>query len=293
MKNKITLMTGAGNIFTVIDLRRQPMSGEQLAKAASALCSTGICSMETEGLLAISEGTGSSHFNAQFFNPDGSSGMMCANGGRCAVNFAVMKGIATPKPDGGVTFSLGGISYSAYLIDDDVRLILPPAQKIVRDVKVDIEFNENEINKENRTICGTFVDVHSDHFVVHVEETGSMKSLAALDLDGFALPIRHHETFAPYGVNVDVYEMLGDNRIFLRTFERGVERETGACGTGAISTAIAVALQREVVFPVKVYPTSGIPLIVDIEGVFPDYVKNIVIQGPAEIIKECDVEINN
>jgi diaminopimelate epimerase len=137
------------------------------------------------------------------------------------------------------------------------------------------------------------VNVGSDHLVIKKEDVLEFKDLALDDipLSDFAPQLRLHPDFSPRGVNVNVYSILDKNVIQLRTYERGVEGETAACGTGTISTALIAASKGEVTFPVTVIPKSGIPLVVDTIYNSHQEIESIILEGTAEIIGHAQIEI--
>lgn len=265
---EVTYMSGAGNTFSV--LSETALAGRELtAEVVRHLCSAG---EKTEGLLAIGLGNGTTDFSARFFNPDGTCGMMCGNGGRCAVAYAENIGLIGRERV--ISFDLSGTVYRAQFTERGVLLAFPPARG-AKQMTLQTEFG---------TISGTFVDVGSDHFIVDFAELMKninpekletpttfelsdpqilVQKLRNPDFDfiDFARALRHHEAFAPRGTNVNLFAEAGDCNLELRTFERGVEAETGACGTGAISTALSYGAQgREV----RIVPPSRDPLFVTV-----------------------------
>ena len=258
--------SGAGNTFTVIDNSIYELSKKELSKAAGRLCSG---KEKTEGLLAIHK-SDKYDFSALFFNPDGSNGMMCGNGGRCAVKFALDR-VFFNMDKKCVTFEMAGTIYSAQIFGDEISLQFPPPKKLVKEFK---------ISSGGLQLIAGFVDVGSEHIIIETA-TNFNRGIHSLDIKTIAPPIRNYEGFSERGANVNFYETLPDGTLALRTFERGVEDETGACGTGAISTALIAALNGDVNFPVRIIPTSGIPLIVDISSNL-DNISAVFLKGGAE-----------
>jgi diaminopimelate epimerase len=245
-------MSGAGNTFVVIDDREHALSREHLQRITPALCARhGSGHPPAEGVLVL-RALDTDHFDGEFLNPDGSYGAMCGNGGRCIVRFAHQR-----QSDSANTirhFTLSERRYGAAILDDThVRITFDWP----------IEYRDQVEGLLQRNV--SYVNVNSDHAVVHAADIES----AAMDFRGFDLacyasPIRHAAVF-PRGANVNVFTVGAPNVIDLRTFERGVEAETGACGTGALSTAF-VAWQRGLVGSrVTVVPPSGRPLTVEID----------------------------
>ncbi len=255
MAIKVTYMSGAGNIFAVIDGRDYDFTERQYSILSPAICNSFEKDSSAEGLLVVICDD-NYDFLVLFFNPDGSSGMMCGNGGRCAVRFALETGFISNKKD--IRFFMSGDSYLSNINEGRISLEMPPPR----------EFVENfDINLNNSAISGSYVNVGSDHFVINVNDL-DMGSVQDIKIDELSPPVRHHKTFAPRGVNVNYYDIIEADKLILRTFERGVEAETGACGTGAIATALTAYIKDYILLPITIVPTSGIPLEVDIVGSF-------------------------
>ena len=249
--------------------------------------------MKTEGMLVVGTATAETDFSVGFFNPDGSSGMMCGNGGRCAAAFAASIGLV--GREGVVTFDLSGTKYSARFTGRGVRLSFPPA-KVFRRMIISTKFGN---------ISGAYLDVGTDHFVIDFadllpklagsgliekEYWGEFASMAIaeqlrsehFDLRSFAREVRYHDAFAPLGTNVNLFAETGDCFLELRTFERGVEAETGACGTGAISTAVCYGRMNR---DVQITPPSGDPLWVNVADT------EIMLEGSAVVLEKRTIEI--
>ncbi len=285
MRFEVKYMSGAGNTFTVIDNRKYKFPADYYKIIAPLLCGkNGIKQIHTEGLLIINE-CDEYDFDVFFFNPDGSDGMMCGNGGRCAVAFAVKENfIKNIKANQRIVFKMAGGIYQGELINHHIRLFLPPP----------IEIKDN-INIETKDVSyqGIYVNVNSDHFVINYDKIKqtNKKSFFEFCVDTYAPSIRYHKAFEPRGVNVNFYDIETRQKIFLRTYERGVEAETGACGTGALSTMLAALMRKEIDLPVTIIPPSKIQLIADIEGEFPDNIKSLILEGSADIKKSTFIDI--
>lgn len=286
MRFEVKYMSGAGNTFTVIDNRKYKFPADYYSIVAPALCGKNeLKQTHTEGLLVINESF-ESDFNVFFFNPDGSDGMMCGNGGRCAVAFAAQKGfIPKIKLSDKIFFNMAGGDYIGELVNHHIRLFLPPPIEIKENIKIQVKDNSYR---------GVYVNVNSDHYVINYDklDTNNKKSFEDFCIDTCASPIRFHKDFEPNGVNVNFYYIESRQKLFLRTYERGVEAETGACGTGALSTMITALLNDEIDLPVTIIPPSKIPLIVDIEGEFPSNIKSLILEGSAEIKKSAFIDIS-
>ena len=280
MDIKVSYMSGAGNTFTIIDNRKYALDNEFCAKNAPMLCSGELAnSMRTEGLILIEEGNKLCDFTARFYNPDGSTGMMCGNGGRCAIKFADIHGFIKKK-GAKIKFSMAGEYYNG--IRAEKPTIVFPKHK---EIKLNID-----LSVDGQFITGDYINVNSDHFVVELPGM-SPDDFRTMAIDTLGKGIRSHANFIPRGVNVNFCTTVG-NTVYLRTYERGVEAETGACGTGAISTALSLYAQGRIKMPVKIIPTSAIPLQVDFE-MKDGLLDKILLTGHAEVIKDNTVSIDN
>jgi diaminopimelate epimerase len=274
-------MSGSGNLFSVIDNRIYGFTDVDLIKLAVDLCSINDNNaFRAEGLLVLSSDT-DNDFDVKFMNPDGSTGMMCGNGGRCAVDFAVFRKIS--KSRGEVhKFSMAGNIYYGELSDEGVKLTLPSPIKIETNKVVELR---------SFKVTGTYVDVASDHFVVDFNQLyGTDAEFNPNSINKFAPSIRYNQAFGLAGVNVNIYRKVGDIT-YLITYERGVEKVTGACGTGAISTAIHQYLIEKSKLPIVIMPPSSIPIIVDFELDYSGNIKKIFLTGHSEIISKDLVKI--
>ena len=277
-------MSGAGNLFTVIDNSKYLLSHEQLVILSPALCQTK--KYKTEGLLVINKDD-SYAFITDFYNPDGSFGAMCGNGARCAVAFSnKFKLFEIESYPNEIQFFMCSRDYVARYNGKNIIIFFPPPIKIQHNLSINVE------NVTLSEIEGSYVDVGSKHLVVNIKKQAQWKDIPIDDLDliSIAPQYRYHLQFVPDGVNFNIYENIDKNIILLRTYEKGVEGETGACGTGAISTALVSVINNETEFPVTVIPTSKIPVIVDVIGKI-DNIEKISLEGPAEFIGETEIEI--
>lgn len=282
MKLKLTYMSGAGNLFTVINNESAGLSISDAQKLAPELCGTKYNDYATEGLMLISNGD-SADLTVHFFNPDGSYGAMCGNGGRCVVPFALNEKLTNERST--FTFNMASDVYRSELTDAGIRLFLPPPRSVTESISLYI--NDGELD-------AGYVDVNSDHVVIEFTE---LSKIGIADFSNheaiidFARTIRYSEQFAPKGTNVNIWQ-IQDDKLKLMTYERGVEAITGACGTGALSTAIIYTLKKKKNFPVKIMPPSGKELTADVVYDAAGKIKNLILEGSAEIISKKEIEIN-
>ncbi len=269
MQIHFTKLSGAGNDFIVIDSRNHPV---HLSTARiKALCTrrTGI---GADGLILI-EPSQYLDFSMKYYNADGLPGSMCGNGGRCAVYFAHSTGV--PFADQGrYSFEANGNRYEAEVT----------GKETVRLHMLDPEDFRNAIAVEGFN-CH-YVNTGSPHAVIYIES----RKLEELDVSGHGKAIRLRTDVFPGGTNVNFLEITAPDSISLRTFERGVEDETLACGTGAVAAALmSFRLGKVSSSPVKVKVQSGDTL----EVAFSEDLKSVTLTGPAKIIYRGTAEVQN
>ncbi|MEM0961634.1 MAG: diaminopimelate epimerase [Bacteroidota bacterium] len=218
-----TKMNGAGNDFIVLDNRFLRFSEGELATMARRFCPrrTGI---GADGLLAL-EDAEDADFRMRYRNADGSLGTMCGNGARCLAGFAARAGLGTEQDDGvRLQFDTDGGRYCARVPDrgraGEVVLEVPDAGDIS---PVEAAGRDGLL----RIWTGT------EHVVLFVDDASET------DVAALGPAIRQDPAFDPTGTNVDFVEVSAGDRLVVRTFEKGVEAETLACGTGAVASALA------------------------------------------------------
>lgn len=214
----IHLYSGAGNTFVVLDGRR----GETLPEGISLLCRE----YRTDGLMILRASAGYD-FAMEYYNSDGSGGMMCGNGGRCIVSFASFLGIK-PGKDGIYRFLAPDGPHEAQILSRN------EAEQVVKLRMKDVDEYRPALNG------GWFVDTGTRHYVKFCEDVES------IDIANEGPRYRHDPSFAPIGVNANFVQLLstGEKTVFsIRTFEKGVEAETLACGTGITASAVALYLK--------------------------------------------------
>lgn len=254
-------MSGAGNTFIVLDDRISATAGDDLTpEAARELLARHPRSdgRPIEGLVRIRH-IDSSALQADFFNPDGSRGMLCGNGARCAVRYALDHG-ASPARELDVEFN--GTHYIARsLPDESISITLPPPSQL-RYFPVG--------SLENVSLPVWYANVNSDHVVIDVPHDAANPVVSVL---------RHHPDF-PRGANVNLLIAQDDGTLRLATFERGVEAITQACGTGAVSAALSMWMRNPLLHAFNIIPPSQRRLFVQIneEG---GHITSIELRGDA------------
>jgi diaminopimelate epimerase len=283
MKIKIYHMSGAGNKFTVINAVENSFNLNQLEKLAPLLCAKNhLNPYYSEGLISVDIGDKGIDFRAEFLNPDGSHGAMCGNGGRCAVLFALDQHFYQSTHEF-INFSMAGNIYKARINSDQtISVNFPPPILMIY---------PKELRLRLELLFVGYVNVGSDHTIIDFNDFNSESDFDNFDLIKFAPEIRFHSDFQPQGTNVNLFNVIG-NHVLLRTYERGVEAETGACGTGAISTALIASKKYNLEFPITVIPTSKEAIKVDIIG-SKNNIAGLVLTGPALILDSYIVDISD
>lgn len=229
-------MSGSGNDFILMDDRDGTLPVEDLRSFARKVCERKI-SVGADGLIVIRR-SDRADFGWRFFNADGSEAEMCGNGGRCAARYAVLKGIAGEK----LSFeTLAGI------IDAEVKgTVVKLRMTDPANLRMD-----GSIVVNGRTCNVSIVNTGVPHAVCLVDD------LDNADVFGAGRNIRYHESFQPAGTNVDFVSVVDGHTLRVRTYERGVEDETLACGTGAVASALVLSRKGLVEPPVSVLVKSG------------------------------------
>jgi diaminopimelate epimerase len=265
-----TKMTGTGNDFILMDNRAAKVPQEVMPLLAEAVCKRGR-SVGADGLILLSPSArvddklGKVDFLWDFFNTDGSSAEMCGNGGRCAARFALDKGLAGPE----MVFDTLAGPIRAWVEGSVVKLEMVPPFGAYRDL---------ELDAAGKAVCFDGVNTGVPHAVVPV------KDLEAAPVVEVGREIRFHQHFAPAGTNVN-FARPHEGELWVRTYERGVEDETLACGTGAVAAALMAGAKGELEPPVTVRVRSGEKLIVhfDLSG---DGFSEVFLEGPASYVYE-------
>ena len=273
---EFTKCQGAGNDFILIDNRGGKVDrklqelGIDIETFVRKLCAfhTGV---GADGLILVEEPDNPENdFKWRFYNSDGSVAEMCGNGSRCAVRFAYEKGIAKKEH---VKFeTLAGVIEA--WIKDNGRVVKVQLTKPFG-LKTDFVIPLSDIKLE-----GNFLNTGVPHVVVHRED------LEDFDVVKYGREIRYHEMFTPTGTNVNFIKPLSEDTIKIRTYERGVENETLACGTGSTAAAIIAYLKGLVKQkPVKVITKGGEILVID----FDDNLERVYLEGKVYKVFDGDL----
>lgn len=249
MTVQFTKMHGAGNDFIAIDDWRKTVPWTNVGlMSAIATRRTGI---GCEGLILVQppDNGDAADFRMRFLNPDGREAGMCGNGARCAALFAYRHGLAGRMQR--IQTGSGGVQ--AEILDarpfaGAVRLTTAnPVPATARTVEV-----------AGATWTCHCLDTGVPHAVVFVDDA------ASVDVRTVGRALRWHGTFAPTGANIDFVQVRPDGALTVRTYERGVEDESGACGTGALASALAAVSVLGLRLPLTLHVSSGDQLVVDV-----------------------------
>jgi diaminopimelate epimerase len=265
---RFTKMNGAGNDFILIDNRAGDihLNRSQITRLCDRHRGIG-----ADGILLLERASNHADFRMRYFNADGGEAEMCGNGARCFARFANKMAGAKNK----ISFETPAGTISAELIEDLVTLQMTEP--------IDLRLNVPlRIANEHKAIH--FINSGVPHVVIPVPQVHDV------DVQREGAAIRYHEMFSPKGTNVNFIEKRGANRIAVRTYERGVEDETLACGTGVVASALVFAACEKINGPVGVLVRGGDELQVDFERSGEQF-KNVTLTGPADFAFEGTVEV--
>ena len=269
-------MSGAGNDFVVID-KKQNHNLVLDEKFVRLICDrrNGI---GADGLITI-EDSPEFNFIMTYYNADGTTGSLCANGARCAIQFA---SITSRLNNTHADFISNGVKYKGIVrADSEITFYLNPPIEIKYNFKVKIK--EQLINAH-------FADTGSPHLVIDTGENKDFfSSLEAIPVEELGRGIRFLDEFSPEGTNVN-FILVKDGRVNIRTYERGVEAETLACGTGSVAAALICYFNHKLRVPIEIIPKSKEKLFVNFD-VVNSKVMNLSLTGPAKVIFTGEIKI--
>lgn len=256
-------MNGAGNDFVVIDNRdsRYHLTKEQIAQLCHRQRGIG-----ADGLLAVEPPQAGADFRMRYYNADGGEAEMCGNGARCFARMA--RRFLGDVPE--LSFETMAGTVRAYFEGDLVRLGLSRPFNLALGTELDVLGQKQVIHSVNTGVPHA-VWVAPDVEPVKVVELGRA--------------IRFHPHFAPAGTNANVMQTLGPSEIRIRTYERGVEDETLACGTGMVASAIIHHELTGAPPPITVHVRGGDRLLVQFEKTPAGY-EEVFLTGPADFVFE-------
>ncbi len=258
---QFTKMNGAGNDFVMLDNRDLCHA---LDKAAIARLCDRHRGVGSDGLIAVEPAQNGADFRMRYYNADGGEAEMCGNGARCFARFASR----VAGKDGAITFETMAGVIGARLIGDEVQLAMSAPHSLALGA---------EVQAADTRLTVHFLNTGVPHAIVFMED------LEKTDVLRLGAALRYHTHFAPKGTNANFVGKLPDGSIAIRTYERGVEGETLACGTGVTAAALIFARLTGAASPVRVKVRGGDTLQVGFERDCDGW-SNVTLTGPADFV---------
>ncbi len=269
-----TKMNGAGNDFVMVDNRDGTISLDSATIARICDRHRGV---GADGLLMIEPTLNSQspqnpvEFRMRYYNADGGEAEMCGNGARCFGRFASRLTGSSNQ----VSFETMAGVITAQLLGDNVRIQMSQPHSL--------QLNQGlEVAGETKAVH--FLNTGVPHAVVVIDE------LVGVNVQELGAALRYHTHFAPRGTNANFLEPTGPQSISIRTYERGVEGETLACGTGMVASALIFHELTGAPSPIRVSVRGGDTLEVAFEKEGAAY-QNVTLTGPAEFVFEGSVDL--
>ncbi|MCX7016098.1 MAG: diaminopimelate epimerase [Candidatus Sumerlaeota bacterium] len=258
-------MSGAGNDFVVFDNRGLSIPEEGRRQWIEGLCRRAL-SVGADGVLLIEPPRDNGHFRMRYYNADGGEAESCGNGARCIARLARHLGAAPAR----MTFETQAGPYSAEVFDNgEVEIGLTAPVDLRRDVLL-------EFGKFPRMTVD-YLNTGVPHAVAWVDDVDTVNA------ERLGRAVRRHKAFAPAGANANFAQVLDEHTIRIRTYERGVEAETLACGTGCVATAALAALRGKARPPVALLTRGGTTLTISFDRAG-DAFSNVRLRGEARIV---------
>jgi diaminopimelate epimerase len=263
-----TKMNGAGNDFVMIDNRSGDvqLKPEQIVHICDRHRGVG-----ADGILLLERGSNGADFRMRYYNRDGGEAEMCGNGARCFARFANKVADAPEQ----ISFQTPAGLIRGELHGDLVTLHMSKPKDLRLNVALELEGEDAKVHYINSGVPHVVVPV-ARVGMVNVRERGAA--------------LRRHKNFSPAGANVNFIEKSGPRKISIRTYERGVEDETLACGTGVVASALIFAATENVEGPISVVVRSGSELSVDFKRAGAKF-SDVTLTGPAEFAFEGTIEL--
>lgn len=271
MRIDFTKMHGAGNDFVMIDNRNGAiaLSTEQVARLCHRHFGVG-----ADGVLLLEAPDDPATADARmvYYNSDGSRAEMCGNGARCFTAFALARGLGI---DGRLRFITDAGLLTSTVAGNQITIQMTEPSELRLNETVHLQAGDAVVHHINTGV---------PHVVRFVDDT------SAMEIRPQGAELRFHPAFKPKGANANFAALQPDGTVVIRTYERGVEDETLACGTGVAAVGILAHLVLEVPLPVRLRVASGDVLTVDFDS-DNDAVRNVTLTGPAQTVFRGSTEI--
>jgi diaminopimelate epimerase len=270
MDIRFTKMNGAGNDFVVLDNRTRSLSleGGEIARLCDRHRGVG-----ADGLLAVEPAEGSADFRMRYYNSDGGEAEMCGNGARCFARFAAR--LMDSRPDM-VSFETQAGLITAVLEGELVTLEMGRPHDHRDPQSLTLGDSSHQVH---------FINTGVPHAVVFVSE------VEKIDVQILGSALRWHTAFSPKGTNANFAQVIAPDTLLLRTYERGVEGETLACGTGVCATALLHAVDTGAESPIHVKVRGGDTLRVDFQKNPDGSFAAAKLTGPADFVFEGTISL--
>ncbi|MEN6440084.1 MAG: diaminopimelate epimerase [Syntrophobacter sp.] len=266
-------LTGSGNDFIIIDNRTLGI-GKESGRSLTRLACRRKVSVGADGLILI-ENDPEADFRWVFFNADGSEAEMCGNGARCAARFAYLNGIVDKTR---ITFrTLAGI-IEAEISGERVKVKVTQPHGIITDFSIDGLEEAPYLH---------FINTGVPHVVWFTDTEDQLENV---DVPARGRTLRFHPHFQPAGTNANFAFIRDTHNISIRTYERGVEAETLACGTGSIACALLASARGLAESPVRVLTRSGETLIIHFNRVSQEgrtEFSDVCLEGDARVVYDA------
>ena len=259
-------MNGAGNDFIVIDNRDLSISLDDDTIAALCDRHRGI---GADGLLAVEPAEKGADYKFRYYNADGGEAEMCGNGARCFGFFTAHLGNEDEELPSSVSFETIAGTLTAEIVGEEVRIAMSEPKDLELNTPAKIDGFSDVFH---------FLNTGVPHVVSFVDD------LENTDVFNVGRASRYHSHFAPNGTNANFAQALDPNHLVLRTYERGVEGETLACGTGVCATALLHALATGAASPVHVTVRGGDTMRVDFTKDADGSFASAKLTGPADFV---------
>lgn len=261
--------SGAGNTFYLVDNREAvfPYSQEMIA----SLC-------DVDGMIFL-ENSSIADFRMRIFNADGSEAEMCGNGIRCLIDFIHSLGYDLPlyKIETGASMHIG--LQEAVLVENEVRVQMGDPFQLALHQELEIPFGHFTFHRLNTGV---------PHLVIFLETQDLLSQFPVEKVGRF---IRFHPFFSPAGTNVNFCHLDPERHLRIRTYERGVEAETLACGTGATASALVAHLLYGLSSPISVQVQSNAILKIFFKSLGSAF-SQVMMQGPVQKLKDGVFELD-
>jgi diaminopimelate epimerase len=265
---KFTKMHGAGNDFVMLDNR---LGDLRIRSAAIQRLCDRHRGVGADGVLVVEPGDKGAEFRMRYYNADGGEVEMCGNGARCFARF--VRRIGGPRDE--VSFVTNAGVITARFVNDSVELAMSEPKDLRLNQSLPLKLEMLEYH---------FVNTGVPHVVTFVDDIESVA------VERLGAQIRYHEQFAPQGTNANFVQKIDERTLAIRTYERGVEAETLACGTGVVAGALIFYKLIGAKPPISVRVKGGDTMQVNFDA-GGDSFENVRLIGPAEIAFEGEIEL--